>query len=265
MKIKIFAILLLTITGTLLIGGCENQDAGSAPETALALDLSASQEEPVKVDILSETIDSTFTETAMPIPEQAPAAEPTSQNVAPEAQKADNDATVSQKTDPATPAAQKTDNAAPADQKAEDTTSAATVNVTKTFQPNDGWTSDFSFQIPKDWNCTVDEDAMDWGFLIQVNNQEDASIRIYGQYGTINVGQFYTDAPTDFTTSSGLNGKFYQEKRTGEDGSFIDGYIVFDLKSYGVSFSMPETVYNEYKDTLQAIFLSIKIENIYTE
>ncbi|MDE5823899.1 MAG: hypothetical protein K2H91_04345 [Lachnospiraceae bacterium] len=151
-----------------------------------------------------------------------------------------------------------------------DSTSAetitTTVDVTKAFQPNDGWTSDFFFQMPKDWSYTVDEDTFEWGFLIQVNNQEDSSIRIYGQQGTVNVEQFYTEAPTDFETSSGLKGKYYQEKRTNEsDTSYVEGDIVFDLKLYGVHFYMPENVYNEYKETLQTIFLSINIEDIIAE
>lgn len=272
MKTNKSIILLVTITGTLLICGCEKQDAGTTPETVL--DFSASSEAPIDVDILSETIDSASTEiatapisgqtsatptpgqaSAAPTPEQASAAEPSPQNATPEAQKTDN----------AAPPAQKSDHAASTVPQTETTASAA-VNVTKAFQPNDGWTSDFSFQMPKDWSYTIDENTTDWGFLIQVNNREDASIRIYGQYGTINMEQFYTDAPTDFTTSGGLKGKFYQEKRTGGNGSsYMDGCIVFDLKSYAVSFYMPETVYNEYKDTLLAIFLSIKIEDIFTE
>ena len=140
------------------------------------------------------------------------------------------------------------------------------MTVTKTFQPNDGWTSDFFFQIPQDWSYTIDEDTIEWGFLIQVNGQEDASLCIYGRYGTVNVEPFYTDAPADFETSSGLKGRFYQNIHTDEDGtSYIEGDIVFDLRSYGVRFYMPENVYTEYKDTLQAVFRSIKIENIYTE
>lgn len=262
-KTKKIMILFVTITGTLLIGGCEKQDAGNTPEAVL--DLSASSEAPINVDILSETIDSASTETttapisgqtsAAPTPGQAPAAEPAPQNAAPEAPK----------TADTTPVAGKTDNATPAIPETENTTSA-TVNVTKAFQPNDGWTSEFFFQMPKDWSCTVDENTTDWGFLIQVNNREDADIRIYGQYGTINMDGFYTDAPTDFTTSGGLKGNYYQEQRTGEDGSsYMDGCIVFDSKSYAVSFYMPETVYNEYKDTLQAIFLSLKIDDTFAE
>lgn len=253
MKTKKIMILLVAITGTLFIGGCKKQDAGNAPEAVT--NLSASSETPIDVDILSETIDSTSTETTAPISEQASTAEPTPQNNASE----------EPNTADTTPAAGKTDNAMPAIPETENTTSA-TVNVTKAFQPNDGWTSEFFFQMPKDWSYTVDEDTTEWGFLIQVNNREDATIHIYGQYGTINMDGFYTDAPTDFTTSGGLKGNYYQEKRTGEDGSsYMDGYIVIDSKSYGVSFYMPETVYNEYKDTLHAILLSLKIEDTFAE
>lgn len=235
MRKKYITILLLATAGTLLIGGCQQQDTENAP--AAVPDLSAPSESPIDVDILSETIDGSFTETSeAPTAEQASTAEPTPRDDAQETRITDN---------------------APSD---------ATVSVTKAFQPNDGWTSDFFFQLPQDWNYTIDEDTFEWGFLIQVNNQDDASIRIYGQQGTVNVEQFYADAPAPFETSCGLKGKYYQEKRTDENGSsYVEGDIVFDLKLYGVHFYMPETVYAEYKDTLQKIFLSIKIEDIIAE
>lgn len=249
MKVKNFTILLFA-AGVLLIGGCEKQDAETVPETAL--DLSISSENPIEVDILSETVDNTPAETATDhIPEQIPTAEPEStlQNATPETPKTAADASDTWKTETSKISA-----------------AVDVVDVAKAFQPTDGWTSDFFFQIPKDWSYTIDESSIDWGFLIQVNNQEDSSIRIYGQMGPINVGPFYTDAPTDFKTSNGLKGKSYLEKRTGEDASsYIDGTIVFDNNFYGVSFYMPENVYTEYKDILRTVFLSIKIEDIFAE
>ena len=237
MRTKNVPILLLAITGTLLIGGCEKQTADSTPGTVP--DLTSSSEAPIQVDILSET-------SVDPLPEQDSTTDPTSQD--------------------RTQTAPQTDNATPEAPKTDSNTAAETVTVTKAFQPNDGWTSDFFFQIPQDWNYTIDEDTIEWGFLIQVSGQEDASLCIYGRYGTVNVEPFYTDAPTDFETSSGLKGRFYQNIHTDEDGSsYIEGDIVFDLRSYGVRFYMPENVYTEYKDTLQAVFRSIRIENTFTE
>ena len=249
MRTKNVPILLLAITGTLLIGGCEKQTADSTPGTVP--DLTSSSEAPIQVDILSET-------SVDPLPEQDSTTDPTSQDRTQTAPQTDN----------ATPAAAapKTDNTAAETPKTDSNTAAETVTVTKAFQPNEGWTSDFFFQIPQDWSYTIDEDTIEWGFLIQVSGQEDASLCIYGRYGTVNVEPFYTDAPTDFETSSGLKGRFYQNIHTDEDGSsYIEGDIVFDLRSYGVRFYMPETVYTEYKDTLQAVFRSIRIENTFTE
>ena len=269
MKVKNLTILLFA-AGILLIGGCEKQDAEIVPETAL--DLSIPSVDPIEVDILSETVDNTPAETATDlIPEQIPTAEPESplQNDTPETPKTAAATPETPKTAAATPETPKTAAATPESQKAENSkTSAAVdvVDVAKAFQPMDGWTSDFFFQIPKDWSYTIDETSIDWGFLILVNNQEDSWIRIYRQMGPINVEQFYTDAPTDFKTSNGLKGKSYLKKRTGEDASsYVDGTIVFDNSFYGVSFYMPENVYNEYKETLQTVFLSIKIEDIFAE
>ncbi|MDE7202900.1 MAG: hypothetical protein K2O91_13580 [Lachnospiraceae bacterium] len=250
MKVKNLTILLFTAASALMIGGCTKQNAENAPEAAL--DLSISSEDPIEVDILSETVDNTPAETATDhIPEQIPTAEPESplQNATPETPKTAADTSDTRK-----------------DETSKISSAVDVVDVAKAFQPTDSWTSDFFFQIPKDWSYTIDETSIDWGFLIQVNNQEDSSIRIYGQMGPINVEQFYTDAPTDFKTSNGLKGKSYLKKLTGEDASsYVDGAIVFDNNSYGVSFYMPENVYNEYKETLQTIFLSIKIEDIFAE
>lgn len=279
MRTKNVSILLFALTGALLTGGCEKQDAGSTPATVV--DLPASSKSPDGADILSETVASPSTELAAPVPGQIPAANPASQ----ETQKTDNETQTASKIDNTTQAPQKADNTAPAATKDDNVTQpasktdnttnqspnnaapAATVNVTKTFHPNDGWASDFFFQLPEGWSYTVDEDTFDWGFFIQVDNREDASIRIFGQYGTLNVASSYTDAPTGFETSSGMKGTFYQRKQSGEDGSpYVEGDIVFDTDySYSVHFSMPENVYNDYKDTLQAIFLSIRIEDIFTE
>lgn len=311
MRTKNVSILLFALTGALLTGGCEKQDAGSTPATVV--DLPASSESPAGADILSETIASPSTELAAPVPGQIPAANPASQetqktdNETQTASKIDNETPATSNTDNATQTATKTDNTSQAPQKADNATPAATkddnvtqpasktdnttqtptatdnanttnqnpnnaapaatVNVTKTFHPNDGWASDFFFQLPEGWNYTVDEDTFDWGFFIQVDNREDASIRIFGQYGTLNVASSYTDAPTSFETCGGMKGTFYQRKQSGEDGfPYVEGDIVFDTDySYSVHFSMPENVYNDYKDTLQAIFLSIRIEDIFTE
>ncbi len=271
MRTKNVSILLFALTGALLTGGCEKQDTGSTP--AAVVDLPASSESPAGADILSETVASPSTELAAPVPGQIPAANPASQetqktdNETQTASKIDNETPATSNTDNATQTATKTDNTSQAPQKADNTTPAATVNVTKTFHPNDSWASDFFFQLPEGWSYTVDEDTFDWGFFIQVDNREDASIRIFGQYGTLNVESFYTDAPASFETSGGMKGKFYQRKNSGEDGSpYVEGDIVFDTDySYSVHFSMPENVYNDYKDTLQAIFLSIRIEDIFTE
>lgn len=227
--------ILFAVASTLLISGCEKQNTENTPETVL--DMSASSEAPIDVDILSETVEGASAETlTTPESEQTATTEVTPQD--------------------ATSAVLKSDNATP----------AATVNATKAFQPNDGWTSNFSFQMPGNWSYTIDEDTTEWGFFIQVNNLENASVHIYGQYGTLNVAGFYTGTPTEFETSSGMKGKFYQEKRTGEDGSsYVEGDIVFDTNSYSAHFYMPESIYNEYKDTLRAIFLSIKIEDVFAE
>lgn len=279
MRTKNVSILLFALTGALLTGGCEKQDAGRTPATVV--DLPASSKSPDGADILSETVASPSTELAAPVPGQIPAANPASQ----ETQKTDNETQTASKIDNTTQAPQKADNTAPAATKDDNVTQpasktdnttnqspnnaapAATVNVTKTFHPNDGWASDFFFQLPEGWSYTVDEDTFDWGFFIQVDNREDASIRIFGQYGTLNVASSYTDAPTSFETSGNMKGTFYQRKQSGEDGSpYVEGDIVFDTDySYSVHFSMPENVYNDYKDTLQAIFLSIRIEDIFTE
>lgn len=269
-------ILVFAVAGTLLISGCEKQDTENTPETVL--DMSASSEAPIDVDILSETVEGASAETlTTPVPEQTATTESTPQNAASAVSQNDNATQVAPKTDSASSASQKTDNTAPTTQKSDNTTQAAqksdlatptaTMDVTKAFHPTDGWTSNISFQMPGNWNYTIYEGEPDWGFVIQVNNQENASVDIYGQYGTLNVGDSYTDAPTDFETSSGMKGKFYQKKRTGEDGSsYVEGDIVFDIDySYDAHFSMPESVYNEYKDTLRAIFLSIKIENVFAE
>lgn len=284
MRTKNMSILLFAIAGTLLIGGCEKQDAGDTPATVL--DMSASSEAPIDVDVLSETVENVPTETpTIPVSEQPATTESTPQNTAsaasqnnnatppktdnasPTPQKTDNTTQTAPKTDNTTPTTQKTDNTTQEAQKSDHTKPAATVTVTKAFHPTDGWTSNISFQMPGNWSYTIYEGEPNWGFVIQVNNQENASVDIYGQYGTLNVGDVYTDAPTDFETSSGMKGKFYQEKRTGEDGSsYVNGDILFDTDySYDVRFSMPESVYNEYKDTLRAIFSSIKIEDIFAE
>lgn len=277
-------ILVFAAAGALLISGCEKQDTENTPETVL--DMSASSEAPIDVDILSETVEGVSAETlTAPVPEQTATTESTPQNVASAVSQNDNATQAAPKTDSASSAplktdnttqtAPKTDNTAPTTQKSDNTTQAAqksdlatptaTMDVTKAFHPTDGWTSNISFQMPGNWSYTIYECEPDWGFVIQVNNQENASVDIYGQYGTLNVGDSYTDAPTDFETSSGMKGKFYQKKRTGEDGSsYVEGDIVFDIDySYDAHFSMPESVYNEYKDTLRAIFLSIKIENVF--
>ena len=286
MRTKNMSILVFAIAGALLISGCEKQDAEDTPATVL--DMSASSEAPIDVDVLSETVENVPTETSTtPVSEQTATTESTPQdttsagqksdNASPATQKTDNASSTPQKTDNTTQTAPKMDNPAPTTQKSDNTTQttqksdlatpAATVDVAKAFHPNDGWTSNISFQMPGNWSYTIYEGEPDWGFVIQVNNQENASVDIYGQYGTLNVGDSYTDAPTDFETLSGMKGKFYQEKRTGEDGSsYVGGDILFDTDySYDVRFSMPESVYNEYKDTLQAIFLSIKIENVFAE
>lgn len=286
MRRKNISIFLFALAGTLLISGCEKQDTEDTPATVL--DMSVSSEAPVDVDILSETVEGASAETFMtPVSEQTATTEvtpqdttsavPESDNTAPAAQKTDNTSSANQKTDNSTQTAQKKDDTAPttqksghstpATQKTDNATPSATVNVTKAFHPNDGWTSNISFQMPGNWSYTIYEGEPDWGFVIQVNNQENASVDIYGQYGTLNVGDSYTDAPTDFETSSGMKGKFYQEKRTSEDGSsYVEGDILFDTDySYDIRFSMPESVYNEYQDTLRAIFLSIKIENVFAE
>ena len=287
MRTKTMLILVFAITGALLISGCEKQDTEDTPATVL--DMSVSSETPIDVDVLSETVENVPTETStMPASEQPATTESTPQddttsagqksdNATPATQKTDNISSANQKTDNSTQTAQKNDDTAPSTQKSDNTTQAtqksdlstpaATVDVTKAFHPNDGWTSNISFQMPGNWSYTIYEGEPDWGFVIQVNNQENATVDIYGQYGTLNVEDSYTDAPTDFETSSGMKGKFYQEKRTGEDGSsYVEGDILFDTDySYDVRFSMPESVYNEYKDALRAIFLSIKIEDVFAE
>lgn len=278
MRRKNISILLYAIACTLLISGCKKQDTEDTPATVL--DLSVSSEAPVDVDILSETLTTPVSEqtaTTEVTPQDTTSAVQKSDNTTSAAQKTDNTSSANQKTDNYTQTAQKKDDTAPttqksghstpATQKTDNATPSATVNVTKAFHPNDGWTSNISFQMPGNWSYTIYEGEPDWGVVIQVNNQENASVDIYGQYGTLNVGDSYTDAPTDFETSSGMKGKFYQEKRTGEDGSsYVEGDILFDTDySYDVRFYMPESVYNEYKDTLRAIFLSIQIEDVFAE
>lgn len=285
MRRKNISILLYAIAGTLLISGCQKQDTEDTPATVP--DMSVSSEAPVDVDILSETVEGASAESfTTPVSEQTATTEATPQdttsavqksdNTAPTAQRTDNTSSANQKTDNSTqtaqknndtvPSTQKSGHSTPATQKTDNATPSATVNVTKAFQPNGGWTSNFSFQIPGNWNYTIDEDTSEWGFFLQVNNLENASVHIYGQYGTLNVAGFYTGTPADFETSGGMKGKFYQEKRTGEDGSsYVEGDIVFDTNSYGAHFYMPESVYNEYKDTLRAIFLSIQIKDVFAE
>ena len=72
------SILVFAIAGALLISGCEKQDAEDTPATVL--DMSASSEAPIDVDVLSETVENVPTETSTtPVSEQTATTESTPQ------------------------------------------------------------------------------------------------------------------------------------------------------------------------------------------
>lgn len=117
-------ILVFAVAGTLLISGCEKQDTENTPETVL--DMSASSEAPIDVDILSETVEGASAEMlTTPVPEQTATTESTPQNAASAVSQNDNATQVAPKTDSASSASQKTDNTAPTTQKSDNTTQAA--------------------------------------------------------------------------------------------------------------------------------------------
>lgn len=140
--------------------------------------------------------------------------------------------------------------------------SASVVDVKQTFQ---GGICVISFQMPEDWSYATDENDVDWGFHIQVQGKEDAFIRIFGQWGTLNVEDFYSNEPESFSSSAGMTGKRYQETRDCGEERYVEGDILLDLGlygigSYGISYSMPEAVWNENEEALQELFQSVLIK-----
>lgn len=225
--------LLLLLTGSaLLAGGCGKQ--GKNEETEVVFDTLFVSEGQIETNTVPETPVSQPTET-----------EP--ENV--QEQTSDSDTHSQSSTGNET---QTTSQPAP----------VTMTDIAETFHPNEEWTSEISFQMPDDWDYIADDDSTDWGCLVRVQKREDATIRIFGQAGTLNVEGFYTDPPEDFATANGMKGKFYRQKSESEDGlSYISWDVVFDQISYGVDILMPESVYSENSDAIQKLLQSIDIKD----
>lgn len=232
MKMKKTTLLLLLIGSALLAGGCGKQ--GKNEETEVVFDTLFVSEGQIETNTVPETPVSQPTET-----------EP--ENV--QEQTSDSD----------------THSLSSTGNETQTTSQPAAVTMTgvvETFHPNEEWTSEISFQMPDDWDYIVDDDSTDWGCLVRVQKREDATIRIFGQAGTLNVEGFYTDPPEDFATANGMKGKFYRQKSESEDGlSYISWDVVFDQISYGVDILMPESVYSENSDAIQKLLQSIDIKD----
>lgn len=289
-------LLLFTLIGTaLLLGGCEKQKTGMEPETVM--DSLVSPEELSETGAVTESAtaipgqdsaadsvtaipgqDSTSNSAAATIPGQNSTAIPEQdstsnltstatpeQDSAP-APKPQNSASETPKTTKTASEAPKNENASPTAPKTDSATPDKFITVSKDFTISDTWISTISFQMPENWNYRADEDPSDWGFWINIPDHEDFTLYIHALPGTFNVEGFYTTTPTDFVTDSGMKGKLYMEKSAGSDGlSHIEGNIVFGQPSSGINLSADEGTYNQYKDTLQKIFLSITIKDTYTE
>lgn len=145
------------------------------------------------------------------------------------------------------------------------------VDVEQSFHPGEE-TVDIRFKMPKSWGYSfwdVSEEIPDWGFSIDIQKRDDANIQIWGQYGNLNVGGLYANGPEDVETVKGMKGRFYWEKGTTDDGtSVIQGTVVFETDYferdfYGVSFIMPESVYQEESNSIFELIRSIEIRTIH--
>lgn len=234
MKIKKMSLLFVLIGTALLSGGCQKQEPAAEPETIMD-SLVPPAEQP-------ETNTVPPTEPAESIPAQDSAAG--SADIPAQGSAAN----------PAPTAAPNTDSASP----------GKFITVSKAFTITDTWISTISFQMPENWSYRTDEDPTDWGFWVDMPDHEDFSLYIHALPGSYNVDG---PSPTDFATDSGMKGKLYMTQFTGDDGlSHIDEDIVFDQQpASGISLSANEDTYNQYKDTLQKIFLSVTIQNTFTE
>lgn len=139
------------------------------------------------------------------------------------------------------------------------------VNIAHIFKPYEQ-AEEISLQMPEDWKYTiwdVEEESPDWGYSVQANGTDDATFRIFGQFGTL-TADGYSNGPKSFQTSQGLTGQYsWDEYMLDDKNPAIQGMIVFDTELagfYGVSFNMPKSVYSENKDIIDEVFQSIVIK-----
>ena len=126
--------------------------------------------------------------------------------------------------------------------------------------------------IPEEWAYSIwnaEEEMSDWGILIQVEGEDNATIQIKGQHGTLNVSDFYPEPPETLITDQGLEAQYYKNKYETDDGEiFVDQYVVIGQMNsgfYGISLQMPQSIFDRNAETIQELLKSIEITEVQNE
>ena len=126
--------------------------------------------------------------------------------------------------------------------------------------------------VPEKWNYSIweaEEEGPDWGIQIQVEREENATIQIRGQHGTLNVSDFYPEPPETLITDQGIEAQYYKNKYETNDGeTFVDQYVVIGQKSsgfYGISLQMPQSIFDRNADSIQKLLKTIEITEVQNE
>ncbi|WP_379199626.1 hypothetical protein [Paenibacillus sp. GCM10012306] len=134
----------------------------------------------------------------------------------------------------------------------------------------------FSVDFPGNWDYRVEgtenykatatrEAIPDAGIVINAGNDPEQKISLYGQEGPLSWDPAGNAVVEDFVTQTGLKGKKY----TSEDQDTISIYYVFDqnqlsnhgynARALGGNIHMTKDVYEQNKDTIELIILSIRL------
>jgi hypothetical protein len=125
----------------------------------------------------------------------------------------------------------------------------------------------FTVNYPVDWKVSVEkyqkstssqEGSPDGGIDIYVEGNKNDTIRIFGQYGTIDTGiidfSYSTNSQENFVTTSGLVGKLYYNA----SNQSKQAVVLFDAH-HAVQLKITDATFTRDKQQIFAILKSIKI------
>lgn len=177
------SILLLAATGVFLTGGCAaKKEAQGMPSETITNEVLSSVEKQTTETNETQLVTSEMTETdeTQSVTSDEAQTETLVQNE--EATKAEN----APELEPTSPVKE-----------------VKYMSITHVFKPYEQ-AEEISLQIPEDWKYTiwdVEEESTDWGYSVNADGREDASFRIFGQFGTL-TADGYSNGPEAFQTEA---------------------------------------------------------------